>query len=133
MTDFLPNALKALEKAEDAIETAKYDLKGGFETAAVNRGYYAMFYYMTALLILHNVHTKTHQGIQAKFRELYIKNGVFDIAISEQLQAAFNLRQQVDYDLDTRVDAEDVQRLITAAEEFYALTKSHLKAINDQA
>lgn len=34
-----PDALKALEKAIEALESAAYDLQGGFILTAVNRAY----------------------------------------------------------------------------------------------
>ncbi len=53
-------SFKALERADDAIQAAKYDLEGGHVLAAANRSYYAMFYCMTALLYTKDVFAKTH-------------------------------------------------------------------------
>jgi uncharacterized protein (UPF0332 family) len=76
-------SFKAIEKAEAAIEAAKYDLEGGFSLAAVNRSYYACYYCMVALLIAKNVYAKTHQGTRAKFSELFIMTGIFPEHISQ--------------------------------------------------
>ena len=65
----LPEALKALEKAQDALATGRHDLQAGFTLGAINRSYYCMFYCMSGLLYLHDIHTKSHQGIRAKFSE----------------------------------------------------------------
>ena len=46
----MSEAVKALDRAKDAIETAEYTIQGDFILAAINRAYYAMFYCMTALL-----------------------------------------------------------------------------------
>lgn len=62
----LPEALKALEKAQDALATGRHDLQAGFTLGAINRSYYCMFYCMSGLLYLHDIHTKSHQGIRAK-------------------------------------------------------------------
>lgn len=45
-----PDALKALQKAFEAVESAAYDLQGGFILTAVNRAYYACYYCMAGLL-----------------------------------------------------------------------------------
>jgi uncharacterized protein (UPF0332 family) len=60
-------SFKALEKAEDAIENAEYNLKGGFISATANRAYYGCYYCMIALLYTKSVHAKTHQGAHTKF------------------------------------------------------------------
>jgi uncharacterized protein (UPF0332 family) len=54
-----PDALKALEKAIEALESAAYDLQGGFILTAVNRAYYACYYCMAGLLLTQNVYAKT--------------------------------------------------------------------------
>jgi uncharacterized protein (UPF0332 family) len=43
-------SLKALEKAADAIENARYNLKGDFYGVTANRTYYACYYCLIALL-----------------------------------------------------------------------------------
>lgn len=72
-----PDALKALEKAIEALESAVYDLQGGFILTAVNRAYYTCYYCMAGLLLTENVYAKTHQGVKAKFSELFIKTVYF--------------------------------------------------------
>ena len=60
--DALPESRKALDKAIDALATARHDLSAHFCLAAVNRSYYSMFYCMTALLYLNDVYTKKSSG-----------------------------------------------------------------------
>jgi uncharacterized protein (UPF0332 family) len=96
-----------LDKALDALATARHDLEANFTLAAANRSYYSMFYCMTGLLYLHDIHTKSHQGIRTKFSELFIKSGLFPLEVSYYLQNAFALRQEADYDLDADVTKED--------------------------
>jgi uncharacterized protein (UPF0332 family) len=55
----LPESYKALDRAIDALNTARYDLQAGFTLATINRSYQSMFYCMTGLLYLHDVHTKS--------------------------------------------------------------------------
>lgn len=118
-------ALKALEKAEDALRSALYDLEGGFLLATANRAYYACYYCMTALLYTKEVYSKTHQGIRVKFSELFIKTGVFPLEVSDSLALLFDTRQEADYDLDADITVEEASNLIEKAKEFVHLTKKH--------
>jgi len=58
---------KILREAEDCLSNAKYNLKGNWNKAAVNRAYYCMFYCVTALLHTQQISAKTHQGAHLKF------------------------------------------------------------------
>lgn len=120
-------SLKILEKAEGAIENAEYDLKGGFVLATANRAYYSCFYCMTALLYTLNVYAKTHQGVRAKFSELFIKTGLFPIEISQYVTRIFRYRQEADYDLEAEITEEEARDLVDKAKQFYQLTKLYLQ------
>ena len=68
-------SVKALEKAEDAIENAEYNLKGGFVSATANRAYYGCYYCMIALLYSKSLHAKTQQGHTQNFLSCLLKRG----------------------------------------------------------
>jgi uncharacterized protein (UPF0332 family) len=125
-------ALKALEKAKDAVQNAAYDLKGGFVLATANRAYYACYYCMTALLYTENVYAKTHQGIRAKFSEHFIKPGVFPVTTSEIISLLFDYRQEADYDLDADITPEEASDLVEKAREFLQLTRQYFEKQNKQ-
>lgn len=108
-------SLKALEKAEDAIGNAEYNLKGGFISATANRTYYACYYCMVALLYTKNVHAKTHQGVHGKFSELFVKTAIFPVETSNDISVIFDFRQEADYDLDTDITPEEASDLIKRA------------------
>lgn len=120
-------SIKALEKAEDAIENAEYNLKGGFISATANRAYYGCYYCMIALLYTKNVHAKTHQGAHAKFSELFVKTGIFPNETSSDISVIFDFRQEADYDLDTDITYEEASDLIRRALSFYQLAKAYLQ------
>jgi uncharacterized protein (UPF0332 family) len=128
-SDVLGNAFKAIQKAEDAFDTAKHDLKGGFTLAAVSRAYYAVFYCMTGLLLLHDIHAKTHRGVQTKFRELFVKTDIFDFSVAQTIYVAFDLRQRADYDLNTDILPEEASELIKDAGIFLNVTKAYLQEL----
>jgi uncharacterized protein (UPF0332 family) len=126
MNEHLAEAAKALNKAKDSIEAAEYSMTGGFIPAAVNRAYYATFYCMNALLYTKNVYAKTHQGTKAKFRELFIKEGILEPVFSTYVEKAFNARQQADYDMDADINKEEAYTIIENAKALYAATNSYL-------
>ena len=123
----LPEILKALEKAADALDTAEYDLKGGFMLATVNRVYYCIFYCMTALLYSEGVYAKTHQGARAKFGELFIKTGILPSEMANHARNAYDLRQEADYDLDAQISEEEAKILLQNAHDFYRMSSEYLQ------
>ena len=66
-----------IEKAGNALDEAKILFGSGKYYGAANRSYYAAFHAMSALLIHDGYAMKKHGGVIAKFRELYIKTGIF--------------------------------------------------------
>ncbi|HLA59335.1 MAG TPA: HEPN domain-containing protein [Puia sp.] len=122
-------SLKALDKSAEAIENAKYNLKGGFITATTNRAYYACYYAMISLLYTQNVYAKTHQGARAKFSELFIKTSIFPIEMSDSIALLFDSRQEADYDLDENITKEEAASLITKAEDIYQLINAYFQRL----
>ncbi len=114
---------KALEKAEDALKSAEYDVIGGFTLAAANRAYYSCYYCMVAMLYTKDVYAKTHQGLRAKFTELFIKeSSAFPSEASDIITMLFNYRQEADYDLDADITIDEARLILGKATEFYNLT-----------
>jgi len=128
----LENAFKAIERAQDAIDTAKHDLKGGFTLAAVSRAYYVVFYCMSGLLMLNDIHARTHQGVQAKFRELFVMTNIFDFSIAATIHNSFALRQKADYNMDADITPEEANDLIKDAQIFYSVTKGYLQKLTEE-
>ena len=120
---------KALEKAADAIENARYNLKGNFFAATVNRTYYACYYCIIALLYTQSVYSKTHQGARAKFSELFIKTSIFPLEISDSITMLFDYRQEADYDLDEDITYEEAEDLINKANKIYQLAKEYFQEL----
>lgn len=125
-------SLKALEKAAKALESAKYNLKGGFISATANRSYYACYYCMVALLHTQNIYAKTHQGARAKFTELFIKTSIFPTDIAASIAMIFDYRQEADYDLDDDITQEEAAHLINKSEEFYQLTMAFFQQLKNE-
>jgi uncharacterized protein (UPF0332 family) len=80
---------------------------------------------MVALLYTQNVYAKTHQGVRAKFSELFIKTEVFPVEISDDIALIFKCRQEADYDFDTDLTAQEASDLIRRAQQFYRLAHTY--------
>lgn len=129
MSQSFQDSLKALARAEEAIDAAELDINGGHNLAAANRAYYRCYYCMVALLLTKQVSAKSHQGIRAKFSELFIKTGIFPEIMATYIKNAFELRQEADYDLDADISQEDVKKLLDNIKEIYFAAVSYLQSL----
>ena len=84
--------LLCLGRAESAIEDADFLLQDDRVLAVANRAYYAVFYCVSALLLIEGITTKKHTGAQSRFNEYFIKTGRFDIANSKSIARSFDAR-----------------------------------------
>ena len=67
-----------LERASDALATARDNLAHGHWRGAVNRAYYAVFHAASAALLWLDIERARHAGVQAAFGEFLIKSGVIE-------------------------------------------------------
>jgi len=65
--------------------------------SALNRAYYSVFHIMNALLGLDDFNFNSHAAVIAKFRELYIKTGIFNKNFSKFIGDLFEYRNNSDY------------------------------------
>ena len=105
-----------IEKAKNSLEEAKILFNSEKYYGAANRSYYAAFHAMSALLIKDGYSMKKHSGVISKFREVYIKTGVFGTEMSEKIAGLFKLRTECDYDSFYVVSKSDVEEQIANAE-----------------
>ncbi len=80
---------------------------------------------MRAVLILDEFDSKKHSGIIAKFRELYLKNKLFDKEFSDSISSLFRVRTASDYDdfyvvakNDAVAQFEKAKRILSAVEKY---------------
>ena len=71
--------LTYLNGARNALQSAHYNLDGGYCGVAANRAYYAFFYAATALLLTLDITRSKHAGVMAAFRERFVKLETFPI------------------------------------------------------
>jgi len=121
-----------LDGARNALQSARYNLDGGFDGVAVNRAYYTFFYAATALLLTLDITRSKHAGVMAAFREYFVKPGTFPIQDSRAYGEALELRNVTDYEMLGEVDsvrahdvAENASRFVERCET-YLTTKGYL-------
>jgi uncharacterized protein (UPF0332 family) len=110
-----------LEKAEEALASAKLELNAGHTNFAVNRLYYACFYAVTALLLRDNKQYARHSAVKSEFNRIYIKTSRIDIKWNKFYQKLFDDRQESDYIPTAAFEASDVSTRIQQTSEFINL------------
>ncbi|MCC7504660.1 MAG: HEPN domain-containing protein [Saprospiraceae bacterium] len=109
---------KLLERAKECLEEARQLYDYDHYLGCVNRSYYCTFCAARALLIEHGQFVKTHQGLQNKFHQHFIKTGLIDRIHADNFRYIFDLRQAGDYEIDARINKGDATYALTAAQDF---------------
>ena len=113
-----------LEKAADALDSARLELNQGHTTFAVNRLYYSCFYAVTAILLQDGKQFARHSAVRSEFTRSYIKSGKVDVKWSKFYQRLFDDRQEADYIPTIVFEESEISEQIKQAEEFIALIQS---------
>ncbi len=84
---------------------------------AMNRVYYAIFYAVQTLLVLHNVAFSKHGHVKGHFNRECIKAGIFPVKFGKLYNTVFEYRQKfdsVDFAVPVSVMVADYLRETTA-------------------
>ena len=119
--------LDMFRKAQDCIASAEYNLKGDFLDAAVNRSYYGIFDALSALLQSKSLYPKSHSGALSLFSEHFIKSGILPKEVGGWVHFCFEMRQQCDYDFNSKVDFDTANQCLHYSKEFLSLTRNYLE------
>lgn len=123
------NALVRARMAEsqESLDAVTLLKDNGFYSIAMTRLYYACFYAATALLIHHNIYTKTHAGVKHKIHECFVAEGHMTKEECGCLSVLFEKRQACDYDAYVRATREEIEEFIPEAQTFIAAVKRNMK------
>lgn len=127
----MPDVLKDLstariERSKDCLREAKLLLDNGEYRGAANRAYYAAFHALRAVLALDDFDSKKHSGVISKFRETYIKTGMFTPEMSDTISSLFRIRSASDYDDFYIASKADVETQYQRAEKLVAEIERYL-------
>jgi len=107
-----------LERADDCMKDAELLLSAGRYSAAVGRGYYAMFHAATAVLLKRDMRRHSHQGLISAFGQFIVKTGQVDPRFHRYISEAFDLRQESDYQPLAEITEQQVNKVLDRAKEF---------------
>jgi uncharacterized protein (UPF0332 family) len=115
-----------LQKAKDTLVQADalYDIQQYI--GVVNRGYYAMFYASSAILLTKGLGTSKHYGVISLLDREFVKSGEVDPVWSKNLRNAFNLRSWGDYDEQAVITKEQAETLRNDARNFVSWAEQWL-------
>ena len=116
---------RQFEQAAECIEDAHILLENNRLAAAVTRIYYAMFHAATAALLGSGIRRRSHRATLAAFGQTFIKTDQLDKQLYRELRAAFERRQQADYEAVIEVDGQAVARLLGQAIDFVDACRRH--------
>ena len=118
---------KALEKAEQKLNTAEKLLTTGDYDDAISRAYYSMFHAVSALLILKGLEAKTHSGLVNLFGQHFVKTGEIEARFGHMLSESKELRENGDYEIFFSGTREEAELTINNARELFAEVSKHIK------
>lgn len=111
-------AQRHFEQAAECIEDARVLLDNNRLAAAVTRVYYAMFHAATAALLARGIRRSSHHALLAAFGQTLVKTGELDQRFYRDLRAAFQRRQQADYEAVLEIDRQAADQLYEQAIDF---------------
>ncbi len=86
-----------MEKASEALESARSEMRAGRFSFAVNRAYYACFYAASAMLLKERQRFQKHAGVRAAVHRAFVKTGRVAQAWGDFYDLVFDSRQRGDY------------------------------------
>jgi len=117
-----------LDQARETLREAEILLANTAYRGAINRGYYAMFYALLALLATKQMGTSRHSAGIALFDREFVKTGVFPTSLSQALHLAFERRQTHDYGEIVEIDRASAEETLLGAQMFVDSVEAYLGA-----
>jgi uncharacterized protein (UPF0332 family) len=107
-----------MEKAKEALNSARSEQTAGRFDFAINRAYYGSFYSASAVLLKQGEKFSKHSGVRAAIHRTLVKAGKIDISLGRFYDLLFNARQRGDYQELVEFSTEETEELISQAEGF---------------
>jgi uncharacterized protein (UPF0332 family) len=105
-----------MEKAQEALASARDEVRAGRHAFAVNRAYYAAFYAASAVLLALGERFVKHTGVRGAVHRRLVGSSVLSIELGRAYDRLFQDRQEADYvELTTFSDEEALECIEQAA------------------
>jgi len=115
---------RLLEKAEQAVSSARQVLGAGDTGLATNRVYYACFYAASAVLLSRRLAFVKHTGVRGAIHRHLVRTGLLPPEMGRFYDAAFAERHEADYNAMASFEPEIVAERIAQAEQLVSLMAS---------
>ncbi len=125
----MPEYEKYLERAYEALDSAKILFENEKYNSSISQAYYAMFYAAKALLSVKDIHPKTHRGVIAELGLEYINKGFVEEVYGKIFAKGLQLRERADYDVYFQATKEESEEIIKDAEKFIERIKDAIDKI----
>ncbi|NER80875.1 MAG: HEPN domain-containing protein [Leptolyngbya sp. SIO1D8] len=116
--------------AREDLETAQLLLENQRYRACISRAYYAMYYATQALLIQHNLVSRSHKGMIQQFSQHFIKSGDLPLKMARDLRQAYDFRQLSDYEEAASINQKQAMQILTTSVEFVDQVGSFIEGID---
>lgn len=107
-----------LHRSKETLLEARTLFEQNLFSGAMNRIYYAMFYAVSALALLHGFSTASHAQLRGYFNRKFIKTGIISVEFGKLYGDAFDNRTKGDYDDLVTFEREQVDDMLKNAEKF---------------
>jgi uncharacterized protein (UPF0332 family) len=107
-----------VSRALESIAEARVLADAMHWNACVNRLYYACFYAVSALLVLHEMKSTKHSGVRSFFNLYFVKTGIISVVSARIYNDLFERRQEGDYEDFFVFNEAEVRPWIEAAISF---------------
>jgi len=121
-----------MEKAHEALESAKSEEQSGRLSFSINRAYYGCFYSASAVLMCLDKKFRKHSGVRAAVHGSLVKRGMLDVSMGRFYDLAFKSRQRADYQELVEFSSEEAREIISNSEEFVTNMEILLKKISQE-
>lgn len=116
-----------LDRAKQELHAAEINIREALYAVAISRSYYAMFYAASGLLAGIGIARSKHSGVISAFRQHFIKSGLIEAEYGDYLGVGFNARQESDYELFVRVEADLAMKRLEEARQFVDRVETFIK------
>ncbi|MFH0793169.1 MAG: HEPN domain-containing protein [bacterium] len=93
----------------------------------VNRLYYACFYAVNALLLVHGLSSSKHSGVRSLFARNFVKSGQVPKTLGALYMELYEMRNKGDYQDLVKINPETIRPWIPEAEKFVAFVTALAK------
>ena len=107
------------EASQARLQAARLLMEKGFFSDAISKAYYAVHSISRAILVLHDIHASTHEGVKTMLAKELIRDAkLLQLDFAKKYSQLKALREDADYEDYISYGLEDAKEAVATAEEF---------------